>query len=470
MNDRVVSEALHPSGSRDHPEVAGWARPHPSWRMWRPMSVPAAMEPSPVVIESAQGMYLTDVTGRRMLDMCASLGYVNVGYDCAEIRDAISRQMARLPTFSSHGAWSHPVALELAERLVVLSEPEHMARVLFSNGGSDAVETALKLARQYWRLCGHPGKREFVSFKLSYHGVGMGGMSVSGLPAMQAPYGPGISGCHQILPPLQYHYPGRPDEDALTASIVEQLESTLCVVGAENIAAFVAEPIQCAAGVIVPPARLWSEMRAVCDRHDVLLIADEVVTGFGRTGDWFGARTWRTRPDIVCCAKGINSGYVPLGATLVGSRVASAWDDDRDAAAIVHGYTYSGHPLACAAALANLAVIERDRLIDNARDTGRYLLNRADALRTDPLVGDVRGCGLMLAIEFVVDPNTRLPLDYGSPTLRAVRESLEAQGIVVRWAGNQIIMTPPLIVERRHVDLAIDAIGTALADAPRPNM
>lgn len=451
----------------DHAEVdrPAWGRPHTSWSMWRPMSNPAADLPVPLVIRSASGMHLVDVDGRRHLDMTASLGYVNVGYDCPEIRAAITQQLDRLPTFSSHGAYTHPLALELADRLVAMMAPEAMSRVLFSNGGSDAMETALKLARQYWRLTGKPEKTGFVSFKLAYHGVGMGGMSVSGIAGLSRAYGPKVPGFHHILPPYGYRYPGRLEGNALAMAVAGELHRMITFLGADTLAGFVAEPIQCAAGVLIPPDVLWRALRAVCDQHDLLLIADEVVTGFGRTGDWFGARRWQTRPDIVCVAKGINSGYVPLGATLFNERVASAWSSDDPAASIQHGYTYSGHPLACAAAMANIDVIERDGLVQNAARIGAYLLERLQAFGGNGLVGEIRGCGLMIGIELVGDGATRAPLDWSSPAHQRIRDVLDRSGVRVRWSGNVLILTPPLIIGSEHADVCVDAIGEALAEA-----
>jgi len=446
-------------------DSAAWERPHTSWSMWRPMSIPGAPEPAPLVVRSASGVHLTDVHGRRHLDMTASLGYVNVGYDCPEIKAAIARQLDTLPTFSCHGAYAHPVAIELAERLTALTAPERMSRVLFSNGGSDAMETALKLARQYWRLSGKPEKTGFVSFKLAYHGVGMGGVSASGIPGLRGAYGPVLPGFHHILPPYGYRYPGRLEGNDLAMAVANELHRTITFLGADTLAGFVAEPIQCASGVLVPPDVMWRALRAVCNQHDLLLIADEVVTGFGRTGEWFGARRWQTRPDIICLAKGINSGYVPLGATLFNERVAAAWSSEDPTTAIQHGYTYSGHPLACAAAMANLDVIERDRLVDNAAAVGTYLNERLQVLAGHPLVGQIRQCGLMVGVELVADRTTRAPLDFNAPAHRTIRETIDRSGVRVRCSGNTLILTPPLVITTEHVDTCVEAMGAAFVEA-----
>jgi putrescine aminotransferase len=443
------------------------ARPaHLDWKMWRPMSIPAAAEPQPMVVESAAGaVHLVDSTGQRHLDMTASLGYVNVGYDCAEIRTAIQRQLARLPTFSSFGALAQPVALELAERLMSLLAPESMSRVLFSNSGSDAMETAIKLSMQYWRLQGKHEKRRFISLKQAYHGVGLGGLSATGLTSMRNAYGPSLAGFHHIDPPYSYRYPGRLEGDALALAVASHLEREICFLGPETVSAVIAEPIQCAGGMIIPPEKFWPYLRHVCDFYDILLIADEVVTGFGRTGSWFGARLWQTRPDIACFAKGINSGYIPLGATVFGEKVAQAWELDDFRACIQHGYTYSGHPVACAAALASLEVIERDNLVERAGTLGTYLLQQLEPLKNHPLVGEIRGRGLMVGIELISQREQRMPLEWYSPAFTRLREVVDGLNVRVRWANHMIILTPPFVIQKEHIDECVAAIGTGLDEA-----
>ena len=262
-----------------------------------------------------------------------------------------------------------------------------MKRVIFSSGGSDAIETALKITRQYWKLEGMPQKTKVFSLKNAYHGVHMGGLSAGGNNIWRQAYEPLLPGFFQIESPYLYRNPWTHDPDELGAMCANMLDREIQHQGPDTIGAFIAEPVQGAGGMIVPPANFWPLVREVCDKHNVLLIADEVVTGFGRTGSMFGSRHWGVKPDIMCLAKGINSGYVPLGATLVNDRVEAAWSKDSPLSAIMHGYTYSGHPLACAAALANLSIVMDEDLPSNAADTGTYFLEKLSTLTEFPPSG-----------------------------------------------------------------------------------
>ena len=432
--------------------------------VWRPMTQPGLPPEDLFMAESALGVHVTDESGRRYLDMTAGLAYVNAGHARPEIIEAIARQCSRLVTFPSHGSNAHRLEFDLARRLLGLLSRERMARVMYSSGGTDAVENALKIARQYWKLRGKPEKTRFVSFKFSHHGLGLGSMSVSGFPGAPRLYGPVLDGVRHIDPPYAYGRSDGADGDALALAVATELERTLKWMDPGTVAAFVAEPVQCAFGAIIPPAKLWPVIRGLCDAYDVLLIADEVVTGFGRTGEWFGCRLWDVTPDLMCFAKGINSGYVPFGATVVSERVADAWSEARFEATILHGQTYAGHPLGCAATMANLDLLEREDLAGNARRTGEHLLQGLRRLADHPLVGEVRGVGLLCALELTSDRRARTPLPYGERAASAIRRSLHEQGVLVRWFPSGILLTPPLTLAATDADRCVEALRIALDD------
>jgi adenosylmethionine-8-amino-7-oxononanoate aminotransferase len=427
---------------------------------WHPMVDPKQLRQAPpIVIERGDGVYVTDSQGKRYLDCTAGLWCVNVGHNHPEVKAAITAQLDQLAYYGTFTNFSNPPSIALAARLIAMLQPERMARVMFGSGGSDANETAYKLARQYWKLMGKPEKVKIFSLKHGYHGVHFGGMSASGNSIWRRAYEPLMPGFHQVDSPYLYRNPWTQDPAELARICAEMLDREIAYQGADTVAAFVAEPVQGAGGMIVPPAQYWPLIRKVCDKHDVLLIADEVVTGFGRTGEMFGVRLWGVTPDIMNFAKGINSAYVPLGATVVNERVAQAWEQDHPLAAIMHGYTYTGHPLACAAALANLDIVEREDLPGNAATQGAYFLARLQELADYAQVGDIRGKGLMLGVELVLDKATREPLLPTHPDSRKLQATITDRGALVRIAGNKVILSPPLIFERAHVDEAMDALN-----------
>jgi len=320
--------------------------------LFHPMAHPGAMRKSrPDIIARGEGCWIWDVDGHRMIDGVAGLWSSNLGHSNAKVKQAIVAQLDELPFYNTFRGTTHPRAIELSARIVKTMEPDGVGAVLFGNGGSDAVEAALKIARQYWKLKGQPERTKFIALKQGYHGVHFGGMSVNGLSNIRRAYEPLLPGCFHVDAPWLYHNAYTEDPQELGRICAGLLEREIQFQGADTVAAFIAEPIQGSAGVIVPPDNFWPLVREVCDRHGVLLIADEVVTGFGRSGALFGTRLWGVTADIWCLAKGISSGYVPLGATALSHRVADAFIDDESGAGTVgHGYTYSGHPVAAAAA------------------------------------------------------------------------------------------------------------------------
>jgi len=437
--------------------------------MLHPMIDPKAVAAAPpLIIDRAQGVHVFDIDGKRYLDTVASLWNVNVGHGRPELKAAIVAQLDKLAYFSTFQNTSNPPAIELSARLMQMFAPEKMKKVLFSSGGSDAVETAMKLARQYWQLQGKAQRTKFISLKLGYHGVHFGGASINGNPLFRTAYEPLMPGCFQVESPYLYRNPwGEADPARLARLCAEELDRAIQYQGPDTVAAFVAEPVQGAGGVIVPHESYWPLLRAVCDKHSVLLISDEVVTGFGRIGALCGARAFGVAPDMMAMAKGINSGYVPLGATLLNERVASAFEQPGVPAALMHGYTYSGHALACAAANANLDIVANEDLAGNAARVGALLNASLPEFMRYPHVGDVRGLGLMSAVELVVDRSGKAPLMVATPYVQALVGAARSEGAIIRVQGNRLILSPPLVFTAADVDETVRILHAAFAHAER---
>jgi len=421
---------------------------------WHPMADPRTAEQStPLVFERAEGVYIFDTGGRRYLDSQGGLWCVNVGHGREEVKEAINAQLDKLPYYTTFGDTSNLPVIELAERLTRMLAPEDMQRAFFCSGGSDANETALKLARQFWKLSGEAQRTKFISLKQGYHGVHFGGTSIGGQMYLRSMYEPVLPGCFQVDTPWLYRNPYTEDPEELGKICASLLEREIVHQGPHTVAAFIAEPVQGAGGVIVPPDNYWPLIREVCDKYGVLLIADEVVTGFGRSGSMFGCRGWGVKPDIMCLAKGINSGYVPLGAMVVNERVRQAWDSDHPLAAILHGYTYSGHPVACAAANAALQIVEDEQLPDNAARVGSYCLAKLqDEFAGYDFVGDIRGKGLMMAIELVTDKSSKESFMPDDPFLDLLQDLTRKEGLLIRNLGSTLIISPPLVFSKENVD------------------
>ncbi|BAU74877.1 aspartate aminotransferase family protein [Metapseudomonas furukawaii] len=435
---------------------------------WHPMLHPNEMKQrEPIRIVRGEGCYVFDDKGNRLVDGVAGLWNVNVGHGRKEIKAAISAQLDELEYFQLFDGISHPRAEELAARVIGMLEPEGMRRVAFSSGGSDAIETALKLARQYWKLQGQADRTKFISLRQGYHGTHFGGASINGNTVFRRNYEPLLPGCFHIDTPWLYRNPYSQDPEELGQICADLLEREIQFQSPDTVAAFIAEPIQGAGGVIVPPANYWPLIRKVCDKYGVLLIADEIVTGFGRSGSLFGSRLWGVKPDIMCLAKGISSGYIPLGATTVNERIEQAFAANGNfTGAIMHGYTYSGHPVACAAALANLDIVEQENLPANAAKQGEHLLKSlASFPERFAAVGEVRGKGLMVALDLVSDKATREPIDPLGGYANRVAEIARANGVMVRPVGTKIILSPPLVIEREQIDTLVNALAIGFQEA-----
>ena len=434
--------------------------------LWHPMAHPAAMKKQqPDIVARGEGCWIWDVDGHKMLDGVGGLWASNLGHSTKPVRDAIVAQLDELPFYNVFRGTTHPRAIELSSRLVKMMEPDGVSAVLFSNGGSDAVEGALKIARQYHKLRGEKDRFKFISLRQGYHGVHFGGMSVNGNTNFRRAYEPLLPGCFHIDTPWLYHNPYTQNEEELGEICAELLEREIVFQGPDTVAAFIAEPVQGAGGVIVPPANYWPLVRKICDKHGVLLIADEVVTGFGRTGHLFGTRLWGVNADLWCLAKGISSGYVPLGATAISAKVAKVFDEDKTGqASVSHGYTYSAHPVAAAAALATLDEIERLDVAGNAGRVGALMQERLRKLeQTCSFVGNVRGIGLMLGIEMVENKALRTPMPRSSDIPARVAREAYQRGLMVRVSGPNLILSPPLVISADEVDFLCNTLEASFS-------
>lgn len=435
--------------------------------IWHPMAHPADMRANPPrVIVRGEGVSVTDVDGRTVLDAVGGLWNVNLGYSCDPVKQAIARQLDTLPYYSAFRGTSSAPAIELAFELTQWFAPEGMVRAFFTSGGSDSVETAIRLARQYWKLKGQGDRSKFIALRKGYHGTHSGGAALTGSTNFRRPYEPLMPGVFHVPAPFTYRNPfGETDPERLSGLCAASLEEEIAFQGAETVAAFIMEPVLGAGGVIVPPADFMPRARDICSRHGILLIADEVVTGFGRTGAWSGSRLWGVKPDIMTLAKAITSGYFPVGATLVNERVAEAFEADRSGlGAIGHGYTYSGHPVGCAAGVAALAETRRLAVDGNAAARGHELGRVLEALKDKhQLLGDVRYKGLMAGLELVTDRAAKTPAD--KKLMAVLSDAAYAAGVMVRVSGNNVILSPPLVISAADVATIGAALDAGLAAA-----
>ncbi|MFN3937793.1 MAG: aspartate aminotransferase family protein [Gemmobacter sp.] len=434
--------------------------------LWHPMTAPSdSHQNPPVILTEAQGCRIRDIDGHEVVDAVGGLWNVNLGYSCDPVKEAMKAQLDRLPYYSIFRGASNDVVIELAEELRDFFAPDGVSRAFFTSGGSDSVETALRLARQYHKIRGEAGRAKFLSLKKGYHGTHFGGASVNGNANFRTAYEPLLPGCHHIPCPWPYRNPfGESDPARVAELCLAALEDEIAFQGPGTVAAFIMEPILGAGGVIVPHESFMPGVREICSRHGILLIADEVITAFGRTGDWTGSRHWGVRPDLMCTAKAITNGYFPFGAVMIADAVAEVFEADTSGkAAIGHGYTYSGHPVGAAAALACLSETRRLAVKDNAAARGTELFDglRALAARHEA-VGDVRGGhGLMCALELVSDRATKAAPDKAAPG-RVQKAAYEA-GAMVRVSGPNIILSPPLVLTAADVRVILDALEAGLA-------
>lgn len=436
-------------------------------QIWHPMAHPAEMrENPPRIIMKGNGAYVTDLDGRTVLDAVGGLWNVNLGYNCDPIKRAIATQLDTLPYYSGFRGTSTGPSIELAWELTQFFAPEGMVRAFFTSGGSDSVETALRLARQYWKIRGQGDRVKFLALKKGYHGTHFGGASVNGNANFRRNYEPLLPGVFHIPAPYAYRNPfDEPNPEKLAKLCARALEDEIAFQGGDTIAAFIMEPVLGAGGVIVPHESFMPMVREICDRHEILLIADEVVTGFGRTGAWSGSRLHDVKPDMMTIAKAITSGYFPLGATMIGEQVTEVFETDKTSfGSIGHGYTYSGHPVGCAAGIAALAETRRLKVHENASARGLELADALEDLkRRHSIVGDIRYKGLMAAVELVSERDTKKAADKG--VMKRVSDAAYEAGVMLRVSGSNIILSPPLILSSDQVRVIAEALDTGLAAA-----
>ncbi|MCF1434443.1 aminotransferase class III-fold pyridoxal phosphate-dependent enzyme [Agrobacterium vitis] len=412
------------------------------------------------IIERAEGVHIWDATGKKYLDAFGGLWCVNVGYGRKSIADAAYAQMQELPYYNTFFGSTTPPATLLAQKVTSLAG-QQMNHVFFTNSGSEATDTWFRLARVYWKALGHPTKTQVIARKNGYHGSTVAGASLGGMKYMHEQGNLPIEGIHHINQPYWYGEGGTlsPDEFGLKAA--QELEAKILELGAENVAAFVAEPVQGAGGVIIPPQTYWPEIVRICQHYDVLLVSDEVICGFGRLGSWFGYQHFGFEPDLAPIAKGLSSGYLPVGGVLVSDRVAEVLINE--VGDFNHGYTYSGHPVCAAAALENIRILEEEKLVERVRDDiGPYFATALASLADHPCVGEVVSLGLIGAVQLTADKASRRRFAKPDDVGAQVRNQCVASGVIVRATGDRMLFSPPFIISRAEVDQAVEVLGKAL--------
>ncbi len=422
------------------------------------------------VITRGDGVYIWDSEGHQILDAMSGLWCVNLGYGRKELAQAAYEQMEELPYYNNFFQCTHPPAIELSSVLGEVS-PKSMDHVFFTSSGSEAIDTVVRMVRYYWSLLGKPDKKIILGRNNAYHGSTIAGASLGGMSGMHAQGDLPIPNIHHIQQPYWFAEGEDLDKDTFGRQVANDLERAIKEHGIENIAGFIAEPIQGAGGVIIPPETYWPEVQNIIDRYEILLIADEVITGFGRLGDWFASSVYEIKPDLISFAKGVTSGYLPLGGVLVNNRVANTIIDE--GGEFAHGFTYSGHPAACAVALKNIEIIKEEKILDEVKSkTAPYLKKEWLKLADHPLVGEARIKGLMGAIELCANKETRerfssegrfTSLDEISAG-SLCRDLSINNGLVMRAVGDTMIIAPPLIINQEQIDELISKATKTLDD------
>ncbi|MEX2269460.1 MAG: aspartate aminotransferase family protein [Acidimicrobiia bacterium] len=453
-----------PAG-RDATELSDLARRH----LWMHFSRLGAYGPGhevPIIVRG-EGCYVTDAHGKRYLDALSGLFTVQVGHGRPELAAAAARQAETLEYFPIW-TYAHPPAIELATRLAELA-PGNLNRVFFTSGGSEAVESAWKLARQYFRVRGQEGRYKVIARDVAYHGTTLGALAITGVQALRAPFEPLPAGAIHVQNTNRYHHPLGDDEPAFLDAVTGAIEDAIVREGPETVAAVYLEPVQNAGGCLVPPEGYFPRVREICDRYGVLLVSDEVICAFGRLGDWFGAQTFDYQPDMITMAKGLTSGYSPLGGVICSDRLAEPFLEP--GVSFLHGITFGGHPVSCAVALANFDIFETEGLLDHVRANEAGFRERLDGLRDIPIVGDVRGMGYFHAIELVRDPATKASFtsEESEELLRGfLSPRLFDAGLICRTdnRGDPVVqLSPPLIAGDTELDFIEATLRTTLTEA-----
>ena len=404
-----------------------------------------------------KGIFLTDASGREYIDGLSGLWNVNVGHGRRELAEAAAEQMSNLAFTTNYVGSSNVPAIRLARHLTELAYP-NLKAVFFTSGGAESNESAFKTARFYWKAKGRPDKVKFIARQYAYHGVTLATMSATGIPNYTKMFEPRVPNFVHTTTPYVYRFEGAKPGESVGQAAARMLEETILREGPDTVAAFIAEPVQGAGGIIIPPDDYFPRVREVCTKHDVLFIADEVITGFGRTGRWFALERWGIQPDILSFAKGITSGYLPLGGIMVSDAVHQAILSVPYADRWMHAYTYSGHPTCCAVALRNLEILEKEGLPERAEKMGKRLLEGARTLLDLKAVGDVRGLGLLVGVELVADRATKAAFDPAQNVPGRVRMELEARGLFTRMVRDIVLVAPPLVISEAEVDRIVEIL------------
>jgi adenosylmethionine-8-amino-7-oxononanoate aminotransferase len=422
---------------------------------------------NPRVFTSAEGAMLHTADGKSFIDGLSCLWNVNIGHGRKELAAAAAEQMEKLAYASAYAGFSNEPAIRLAERIVNLAY-DNMSAVYFTTGGGESNESAFKFARYHWKRLGKPDKVKIISRRYGYHGVTMGAMAATSLPNYQKMFGPVMPNFLQVPPPYPYRWPGNGDAGIGAADAVEE---AILAEGADTVAAIICEPVMGSGGVIVPPPTYFPRLRQICDKYDVLLIADEVITGFGRTGQWFGLGHWGIEPDMFSFAKGVTSGYLPLGGVCISKKMHEVILDAPADEKFMHAATYSGHPVCCAVALANIDIIESEGMVERAQVQGDRFRANLETLLTLPAVGEVRGIGMLAAIELVEDKGSKAPAKgLGA---RVVAQAAE-RGLILRLraaadgppaSGDTLCFAPPLPTPEATLDRIVDIVGESIQAA-----
>ena len=402
------------------------------------------------IITKADNVYIWDSKGNKIFDAMSGLWCVNVGYGRKELVDAAARQMSELPYYNSFFQTATVPAVKLAEKIVQLAG-DHYSHVFFSSSGSESNDTNIRMVRHYWASLGQPERKVIISRNNAYHGSTMAGASLGGMSGMHAQGGLPIPDIAHIEQPYHYGLAPAEDRDAFGIRAAGWLETKILEIGAEKVAAFIGEPVQGAGGVIIPPKTYWPEIQRICDKYGILLICDEVICGFGRVGKWFGSQLLGCKPDLMTFAKGVTSGYIPLGGVVVGKKVAKVLIEL--GGEFNHGYTYSGHPVACAVALANIDILEHEGLVDRVlNETGPYLAQQYTELAKHPLVGGAESIGLMAGFVLMKDNANHTAFDEEVGVGMICRGHCFANGLIMRAVGDRMIIAPPLCITKVQID------------------
>ena len=415
------------------------------------------------IISQADGVYVWDSDGNKIIDGMAGLWCVNVGYGREELIEAATQQLKRLPYYNTFFMTSHPPVIELSERLASIT-PAHFNHVFLTNSGSEANDTVIRMVRRYWALQGQESKAVIISRTNAYHGSTFGAASLGGMAPMHE-CGIPIANIEHIQQPYWYQEGGELSPDEFGLQSARSLETKIQEIGPDNVAAFIAEPIQGAGGVIVPPETYWPEITRICNTYDILLIADEVICGFGRTGRWFATDLFELNPDFMIMAKGLSSGYLPIAGVMVSDRAAEVLIEN--GGEFAHGFTYSGHPVSCAVAIENIRILSEENIVQRVRhETGPYFQKRLRELADHPLVGEVRGVGLIAGIELVKDKSARLRFDSEQKVGIQCRDIAARRGLIMRAVEDSMVLSPPLIITQSQIDdlveIALNSVDETL--------